>query len=179
MAGTGAADLQALAVDLLDVAVDALDSIPAFDPGLAGAPDRRYVSPGTPSFDFSGVTNFCEGCEQLTVHIPGVLEFPQGLDTHKQDARKNLVIFTVTATRCIPVIHNGGFPTPTEITAAAAQTNADGWALWNHIWNAIRSGELFSICGPVFWDGLRAINPSGGCGGYTLTLRAEVEGYEE
>lgn len=170
MAGTGPEDLQALAEDLLEVAVDALDSIPTFDPGLAGAPDRSYVSPGMPSFD-------C--CDQLTVHIPGVNELPQANNTHQQGARKNIVIFTVTATRCIPSLENGNIPEAAEITAAAAQTNADGWALWNHIWNAIRSGELFSICGPVSWDGLRAINPSGGCGGYVLTLRAEVEGYEE
>ena len=177
MAGTGPEDLQALAEELLAASVDALDTIPTFAPGLAGAPERSYVSPGLPSFDFTNVEDFCEGCEQLTVHVASVNEMPIRDDTHKQGSRKNIVTFVVTATRCIPTIQNGLFPTAAEIQAAAEQTNADGWALWNHIWNLIRSGDLFSLCGPVSWDGLRAINPSGGCGGYTLTLRAEVEGY--
>lgn len=170
MAGVGPEDLQALAEELLEASVDALDTIPTSAPGLAGAPERSYVSPGTPSFD-------C--CDQLTVHIPGVNEMPQTVDTHKQGARKNIVIFVVSATRCIPSIDENGIPEAADIQAAAEQVNADGWALWNYIWNLIRSGDLFSLCGPVSWDGLRAINPSGGCGGYTLTLRAEVEGYEE
>ena len=179
MAGVGPEDLQALAEELLEAAVDALDTIPTSAPGLAGAPERSYVSPGTPSFDFTGAEDLCEGCDQLTVHIPGVNEMPQALDTHKQGARKNIVVFVVTATRCIPTIQSGHFPSAADIQEAAEQVNADGWALWNYIWNLIRSGDLFSLCGPVSWDGLRAINPSGGCGGYTLTLRAEVEGYEE
>lgn len=180
MAGTGPEDLQALAQELLEAAIDALDTVPTFAPGLAGAPERSYVSPGLPAFDFTNVEDYCEGCDQVTVHVTAVGESPAGReDTHKQGSRKNIVQFVVTATRCIPTIQDGRFPTAEELSEAAQQTNADGWALWNHIWNLIRADELFSLCGSVSWDGLRAINPSGGCGGYTLTLRADVEGYEE
>lgn len=168
MAGTGPEDLFAIAQELLDASVDALDTIPTFAPALAGAPERSFVSPGQPALD-------C--CDQLTVHVASVTEFPPGQsDTHKDSARKNLVAFTITATRChdIEVIP----PAEETLSAIAEQMDADGWALWNHLWNLMRSGELFTLCGPVTWDGLRALIPSGGCGGWTLTIRAEVEGYE-
>lgn len=169
MAGTGPGDLHALAQELLDASVEALDTIPTFEPGLAGAPARSYVSAGLPALD-------C--CDQLTVHIQAVNESPPGQsDSHKNSARKNIVTFVVTSTRCHDI---KDIPPPVDVlTAISEQSDADGWALWNHLWNLMRADELFTLCGPVFWDGLRALNSSGGCGGWTLTLRAEVEGYEE
>jgi len=68
---------------------------------------------------------------------------------------------------------------PDDAEAAAAQVNADGWALWNHIFNLIRAEQLFIKCSKIIWDGLRSITPQGGCGGYTLTLRVESDGYDE
>lgn len=165
MAGVGPEDLFAIAQELLDASVDALDTLA---PGLAGAPERNFVSPGQPALD-------C--CDQLTVHVASVVESPAGqTDTHKEGARKNIVTFVVTATRChdITVIP----PAVETLSAVAEQMDADGWALWNHLWNLMRSGELFTLCGPVSWNGLRALIPSGGCGGWTLTISAEVEGYE-
>lgn len=172
MAGTGPTDLHALCEEFLAACVEALDSISA--PGLAGAPERRYVSPGTPAFD-------C--CDQLTVHAQAITEtldrngLNQGIK-HRLQSRVNLVQLVATATRCIPQLEGESFPSATDLEAAAEQTNADAWALWNHVWNLARSGSLFTLCDEVFWDGMRAINPSGGCGGWTLTLRAELQGYE-
>jgi hypothetical protein len=94
--------------------------------------------------------------------------------------KTNLVGLVATATRCIPVVSDSGaIPSVTDMEAAAEQINADGWALWNHIYNMIRADLLFTLCGEVFWDGLRSINPQGGCGGHTLSLRVELQGYEE
>ena len=90
-----------------------------------------------------------------------------------------LVGLVATATRCLPTGDNQNPPTAAELEDAAAQINADGWALWNHVYNLIRADLLFTLCGEVFWDGLRSINPQGGCGGYTLNLRVELSGYEE
>ena len=62
---------------------------------------------------------------------------------------------------------------------AAAQLNADAWALWNHLYNLVCAGQLFTFCNGVFWDGLRSIAPQGGCGGWVLNLRVALDGYEE
>jgi hypothetical protein len=63
--------------------------------------------------------------------------------------------------------------------AAAEQVNADAWALWNHIFNLIAAGQLFQLCGEVFWDGLNVLTPSGGCGGSVLSVRVRLDGYQE
>ena len=47
MAGPG--DLHALAEELLEASVDALNTIPLVLPGFEGAPDRSFVSPSTPA----------------------------------------------------------------------------------------------------------------------------------
>ena len=139
MAGTGPGDLYAIATELLDASVEALDSIPVFDPGLTGAPDRSFVSPGQPAFD-------C--CDQLTVHVAGVTEFPIGqVDTHKESARKNLVTFVVTSVRCLAQSVGDTPPDADALQQDAEQLDADGWALWNHLWNLMRSGDLFTLCG--------------------------------
>lgn len=173
MAGTGPADLYDQCVELLQASVDALDTIPSLVPGLLGAPERAFVSAGTPALD-------C--CNQLTVSAAPIAEAPaeplgMGAGTrHQQQFRKNYVGFTITITRCgdwtdLP-------PPAAQLQAIAEQTNADAWALWNYLWNLCRSGDLFSICGGVYFDRLAPLTPSGGCSGWVLSMRAELEGYE-
>ena len=167
-----ALDLQLTCEELLAAAIDALDTIPTFDPGLAGAPDRTYVSPGLPAFD----------CEQLTVHAAAATEAatsPAGLQAGKRHAtmRENLVTLVVTDVRCICDPNSGDIPSAAVLQASAEQVNADGWALWNYVWNLMRSGELFSVCEAKYWDGLRSINPSGCHGGWTLAIRVRLDGY--
>jgi hypothetical protein len=169
MAGSGPGDLDALAHELLDAAVEALDTIPILAPGLGGSPERSFVSPGLPALD-------C--CDQLTVHVAAVNEHPSGQsNTHKSGARKNLVTLVIHATRCHDI--ETVPPLPETLEATAEQMNADGWALWNHFWKLMRSGDLLTLCDEVIWDGLRALTPSGGCGGWTLTIRGAYQGYEE
>jgi hypothetical protein len=172
MAGTGPEDLFALAQEFLDACIEALDTIPTFAPGLGGAPERSFVSPGLPAFD-------C--CDQLTVHVSGVTDGPNSPANFSGRSASSMKVNTVglvaTATRCLP--SEGEPPSAVDLSASAEQVDADGWALWNHIYNLIRADQLFTLCGEVFWDGLRSINPQGGCGGFTLNLRVELEGYEE
>lgn len=178
MAGTGPEDLHALAQEYLSACVESLDTIPLDIVGLAGAPERSFISPGIPVWD-------C--CEQLTVHVDGVTESatsPQGLGSGRRQAfgRINLVTMIATVTRCVPVAGGTGLdalPRIEDLEAAAEQIHADGWALWNHIFNKIRAKELFAICDEIFWNGLRAVAPSGGCGGWTLSLSVQLDGYEE
>lgn len=173
MAGLGPADLYAQCVELLDASVDALDTIPSLAPGLLGAPERAFVSAGTPALD-------C--CNQLAVNAAPIAEAPtspleMGAGTrHQQGFRKNYVGFSVTITRCGDWTD---LPPPVDaLQAIAEQTNADAWALWNYLWNLVRSGGLFTICGGVYFDRLAPLTPSGGCSGWVLSMRAEMEGYE-
>lgn len=169
MAGTGPGDLHVLAGDFLDACIEALDSNA---PGLAGAPERTFISPGRPVLD-------C--CDQLAVHVEAVTELNSTGSGQKarQGARTNLVTLIATSTRCIPTGTATNPPSTEELMGAAEQLDADAWALWNHVFNMIRADQLFMLCGEVFWDGLRALAPSGGCAGWTLQLRVQLEGYEE
>lgn len=171
-----ATDLNTLCDDLLAASVEALDTIPGYDVSLAGAPERAFVSSGLPTLD-------C--CDQLAVSAIAVNEAPTapgGLGAGRRNVtgRRNLVGLVVTITRCVPgPDEEMNPPTVAELEASAAQTNADAWALWNHLWEMWRADLLFTFCGEVFWDGLRSLPASGGCGGSTLTLRVSLDGYDD
>lgn len=178
MAGTGPEDLHALAVELLDASIESLDTIPTFAPALGGAPERSFVSPGIPVWD-------C--CEQLTVHVTNVLDAdtsPGGLASGRRNVhgKLNHVGFNITVTRCVPTFGAtpmDELPLIEDMQAAAEQINADGWALWNHLYNMWREGSLFDTCQEVFFDGITAVAPSGGCGGWLMAIRVQLDGYEE
>lgn len=176
MAGVGPLDLKALATELLVAATAALDTIPSYDATLDGSQPRVFVSPGQPADD-------C--CDQLSVQV-GTLSAaptsPQGLPAGKlhDSARVNHVQLLLRSTRCVPTVDgNGNFPTVLELEASSDQLYADGWAIWNHIFNMLRAELLFSRCDEVFWDGGRMLVPSGGCGGWVFTFRVSFDGYEE
>lgn len=179
MAGVGPGDLDERCLALLEAAVEALDSIPGFTglDTLKGAPARQFVSPGRPAAD----------CEQVCVHASLIAEDamqPTGTGAgtrHKQEFRVNVPTYVVTVHRCLPTPGpNMNPPSRDDLEAAAAQTNADVWALWNHLWNLAREGQLFGgKCRLIYMDRAQALEPSGGIGGWTLTIRAQTEGYEE
>jgi len=175
MAGTGPEDLQTLAQELLDACIDALDSIPLSAPDLGGAPERTFIAAGVPVWD-------C--CEQMAVHVSSLTEAPTspgGLATGRRASamRINLARLVVTLTRCVPVSEDGEPPPAALLTASAEQINADAWAIWNHLYDAIRAGTLFALCLEVFWEGMTAVNPSGGCAGWQIAFRVRLDGYEE
>lgn len=178
-----ATDLQAFAVALLDAAAEALDTIPTFDADLSGAPDRRFVSPGRPAL---------EGCDQLSVHVDSALPgetFPGGLAAGKRvkTGQINHVVFVITAVRRVvdsrPKTKQAVMLNPypaADLTATAQQTNADAWALWNHLYNlAAASLPPFSLCKEVFFDAMRALPEEGARAGWLLVLRVQLDGYEE
>ena len=167
-------DLNALCDAVLAAAVDALDSIPGFAPGLEGAPARTYVTDGQPALN----------CPQVTVNVgPSVREGatnPLGLAAGtriRQDFRLNHVGIQVWFTRCRPQ----DIPTNADnMTAHAAQHNADGWAMWNYMWNVNRQGSsdpIVSLCDEWFMDSLTPLQPSGTLSGWVLAVRAELAGY--
>lgn len=178
----GPSDLQDLAVELLDASIEALDAIPSLAPGLEGAPERAFVNPGRPAL---------EGCDQLVVHVDSVIMAPLqpgGL----LDGRRNVtgtlnhVRLVVTISRCLIDTRNQNSqiamlePRPTgDLQATAEQTNADGWALWNHLYWLWSSGGFLSICTELFFEGMRALPEEGDRAGWTLTLRATLNGYDD
>lgn len=167
-------DLQAAAEELLAASVDALDTLPGFDPMFLGAPDRRFVAFGAPVLD-------C--CDQLTVFVPQVSDAPTigGLPAGRKVAAKiNHVFLIATISRCYPVPDDKGNPPPVaDLVAASEQLNADGWALWNHLYSLWTADLLFTFCGEVFWDSLRPVGPQGGCAGWDLGIHISLDGYDD
>jgi len=172
MAGVSPTDLHGLAIELLEAAIDALDTIPTYDATLQGTPERAFVAPGPVALD-------C--CDQLAVHVGPITEAHSAPEFPAASfARVQRVDLTITASRCVPVPGpNGNPPSVTEQEAAAEQINADKWALWNHIYNLIAHDLLFSRCCDVIWNPLVPLQPNGGCGGSRLTITVCFDGYEE
>jgi hypothetical protein len=170
-------DLQTLCDEFLSAATAALDTIPGFAPGLEGAPARTFTGAGQPVFD-------C--CPALSVNASTIREAPTeplGLAAgtrHRLNFRKNLVAVQVWVTRCSANGEAGQPPTTAALNAVSEQVNADGWALWNYMWNINRSGsadEIVSLCDEWYMDSMIPLQPSGGCSGWQLNVRAELAGY--
>lgn len=168
MAGVGPGDLHLLAQELLDAAEAALDTIPSYEVNLKGAPARAFVSPGEPALD-------C--CPQLTVHVAGSQHISPvgGLPAFHQKDRVSGPTLQITMVRCIPADEQ---PPTDEMQDAAEQINADGWALWNHLFNLWSADDLFTLCGVLSLD-LLPQPPSGGCAGWRLNVRTNLDGYQE
>ena len=174
MAGPG--DLQLLAESYLSACIDALDSIPGSGAAPGGSPSRRFITHGRPVLD-------C--CDQLTVDVDAVAESSTGnvfgaSSKSFKTGWTNLVTLVATDSRCIPVPDAHGNPPPVaEMEASANQLNADNWALWNHVHHLVAAGELFEQCGEVYFDGIRALQPQGGCAGWVMQVRVSLDGYSE
>lgn len=163
------AALFALLEEIRDASVEALNTIPILAPGLMGSPERAFVSCGVPADD-------CP--EQLAVWAGPVSERQAGpgSDGQRWSGRLSLVQLNVRSTRCYPT---DPIPDTTALEQVAAQTAADGWALWNHLYNRWRSGALFTLCQDVQFMALTPITPSGGVCGWLLTVRVQLDGYSE
>jgi hypothetical protein len=167
---TGPGDAYALAQEFLSACEDALDTIPTLEPGLVGSPARAFVSPGQSADD-------C--CPQLTVWIGPVVEKAGFSRNPDQDcpARINIVTLTARIIRCVDA--EGNPPDYFLLESSARQIDADGWALWNHLYNLRCAGAFSTLCDSVTWQSLVPIVPSGGCGGWVLTATVQLDGYPE
>ncbi len=162
-----ASDLQELAQDVLDASGLIL--------ATTGNPEieRAFVSHGRPALD-------C--CNQLAVNIATIGEAATNAGSVLQPglrhsfARINLTALLITVTRCHPVLDDDGQPpNPDQMTEAAAMMNADAWALWNGLFRMRE--ELFEDCDLVFFDAAIPLEPQGGCAGFVLQVRFELQGY--
>ena len=176
MAGPG--DLFDTAAELLAAAAEALDTIPdLLGTAYEGAPDRQLVSPGN-------VVHDC--CEQLAVWVNPVGEGARSPGTLAPDMQIIRPTLRVHATRCVPtgrIVNKTYVPPPADaVTAAASQVHADGWALWNHMFNLLNAEPeplLFSKCQDLVRWSMAALTPSGGCAGWEMQFTIGLDGYRE
>lgn len=170
----GPGDLFDQAHELLLAAAEALDTIPdQLGTGYLGAPERQLISPGQPVLD-------C--CEQLAVWVNPLAEGTRSPGLKAADMRINRPTLRVLATRCVPtgkIVSKRYVPPPAdELTTAGMQHLADGWALWNHLFNLINAELLFEKCIElVGWGGTPLA--SGGCAGWELFFSVGIDGYNE
>ncbi len=162
-----ASDLQDLAQDVLDAAALIL--------ATTGNPEieRAFVSHGPPALD-------C--CNQLAVNVGQIGEAATQATSVLQPglrhafARVNLTTLLITVTRCHPTLDDFDNPPSAEaLTAAAAELNADAWALWNGLYRMQET--LFEACDLVFFDGSVPLVPQGACAGWMMQIRFELGGY--
>jgi len=174
--GISPGDLEGLAEDFLATIISALDSIPEYAPtaALKGAPERAFTSPGTPIAD-------C--CEQAAVYVQTVANRAQGEKGTSPRIPAPLLVAVVT--RCVPqgtsktvgkrLVYTP--PTPESLSEASDQHNADGWAMWTHIYALIDAEQFLTRCTGVTFEGMVPITPAGGCAGWQLNVRANLGAY--
>lgn len=169
----GVGDLYAIANELLDATVEALDTIPVENPALLGAPDLRFVSPGLPAFDcptFVAVYANVVSKQATNNQSP-----PLQSGKLAQTVSANQVTMRLYITRC-------SYADLTEITDTvlngwSEQVLADAWATWNYLRQQIHDGLLFTWCQEVYWDGFQSLDPEGGSVGWLGTFRLALAGY--
>jgi len=175
-------DLYEVCDELLTFAASALDSLADWPEtaDLAGAPDARFITPGLPAID-------C--CPAMWAYTGILQEAPTStraaLDPgHRSGSlpRVSLPTVNLLVARCTPTFRQGGGadiepPTSDQLAAVARQVYADGWVLWTAISRAIRAGELLTRCSEAYLDSGDPLDPSGGCAGWTMTLRVNLPGY--
>lgn len=160
--------LSALADEFLTVCHTALGTTDA------GAPTLYYVSPSKPVYD-------C--CPALIVHAPSLSMEPTSPfsppGTLGQRPRLGMVILATlvaTALRCAPKPLKDGSVSTAAIEASAVEVQQDGWAMWNGITCAIRQETFKDLCAFVHFDRAVAIIEQGGCVGWEMTIRAQIDG---
>lgn len=165
-------DLHDLALEYLDACSEALALTDK------GSPDRQVVATSEPAWD-------C--CDQLAVYValPSVADTqptgPPLAPGHRIQKYGSYYIVTLVAivTRCVSTVDEQGRPPPAaDITADAAVTNADVWALWNWIPKQVRAGALFAPKErETFVDGAVGQNAQGGCAGWAFQVRVQLDGF--
>lgn len=144
--------------------------------------DRAYVSPGVPPWD----------CSQVAVYVGSAVEadtaplMPPLQPAHRVGGHRMLNMVTLTAVVircCVPTPTGEGpnllFPAAAEMQAVSDQTNADLWAIWNHLAQMKRAGTLFPPVRREFiFDPAVPTATSGGCAGWQVQVRVELDGYK-
>lgn len=170
----------AYANQLLELAETALATtvggqigVPEADGGPGG---KALVAPGLPAID-------C--CPWLSVHIAGQTVSPAGGQGTLGQGRKIGLVpqltFVLIVARCIPgLAKTGKFPPVAQMELVAQQVDQDMWAITDAARKAQAAGTLFAgACREIEHLGATPLDPSGGCGGWTIRWKATIEGITE
>lgn len=169
------------ATSLFDVAAELLAAAQAGAATTSGGMfPIGYVSLAAPAFD-------C--CPALIVHVDRFGHEPAGGDAARlgplhrlvQNAAVIVVDLTVTMIRCVPIVGAGAevvLPSVPALAASAAETYQDAWAIRNHLASEHRANRLLpGLCREVEIGTATPVNPQGGCGGWLLPVRVQLDGY--
>lgn len=168
-----ALDLQAALVEFQGICLEALDDTPA------GRPKCSYISPGPPPWDILD-------CLVVWTSGPAIADTfplqPSLSPGHRVQVQGQVILVGVIATiiRCGYELDetNPSSVDPDAITAIAKQTNADLWAILNHLRAAKRQERLFAPKEREFFiDPAVALNQEGGAAGWQITVRTALHGY--
>lgn len=142
-----------------------------------GAIPRSFVSLGPPSWD-------C--CPQLSVHAAVLLADTQPFvpliaPGHRMNVQDALALVPLVATvlRCVPTFEDSGDPPSTSAMEAAAMAGyADAWAILSETWQGKRDGTLFAPKErELFIDPIVPLTQAGGCGGFQIQIRVQLNRY--
>jgi len=165
-----AATVDSIAIAAADLLAAAAAALAPTDVGFTG---EAFLNPGLPAFDGN--------CDFVCVWMGGEnLAASAGISStqiFRTGPRVNLVTLNVTSGRCLHTSRAGGIPTLAEKTADAVVHMQDGQALWTQIGDAIADGLFDGTCRQVTMQGLTALTPQGGMGGWNLSLLVQIDGY--
>lgn len=166
MAPTSPDQLTIVAQAILDTVVTILNTTDA------GAPASQFLTGTRPAFDceFVAVQAARLGEESTSPLSPIMV-------TGRRDDFGNVILTTwiIYVVRCAPNMIGTKAPTDAAKTAGASIVQHDAWVLWN----AIRADQddLFDGCIGAHFDGGVPIQEEGGYMGWSMQLRAMIEGY--
>lgn len=171
-------DLFQAAVELRDACIDALTNEA---PGGPITPVAIWAGP--PSWDCVPAMYIHAGLGQVANTYP--LQPPlQPMQRIATTGQVDLVTFTITVLRCMPMIEQRGqiaiLPPVADIEAASKEIYGDLWAIWNHLKNEHRDGNLFQTPSgrrEFQFDPAQAIQSSGGAGGWEIPVSVQLGGY--
>lgn len=133
------------------------------------APDRRYVSPGTPVAD----------CAQLTVHAERLR--PSRTPTTSQSSPSIEIVTVsdviVTLYRCVTSLTaDSGIPETAVLNADGVAMSDIGAKLWFGLLAATVDGTLFpAIVRPlVLWRDIAQVSPQSGLAGWRATMEVTL-----
>lgn len=167
-------DVWAVCGEVLQAALVGLASLPA------GAPGRNFVGYVQPAADCdcpSGqITCFPTSIRESTTRTAG------GTEGGHHVALNNVVVevaMTLQILRCVPIVQDdGSAPSAPAIDAAAMQIHTDAWFLWCWLRAEKRNGNLLAgLCREIWFDAMTPEPVSGGCAGWNLNLRTQLDGY--
>jgi hypothetical protein len=168
-------DVWAACGEVLQAALVGLATLPA------GAPGRNFVGYQQPAADCDCATGgqiscFPTGIRETMVRQAGGTEVGHHLVNQFTVVE---VAMTLQIIRCVPMVTaSGSAPSAADIDAAAMKLHSDAWFLWCWLRAEKRNERLLAgRCREIWFDPMTPEPVTGGCAGWNLNLRTQLDGY--